>query len=65
MSFLVGRFTRDNYSDGSLFGAGIVENISKQHLIDAKSDEDYQVINLATLEYYEPKKNEWLKLQSF
>lgn len=65
MSYLVGRFSRDGYYDNTLFGAGIVENISKQHLVDAQSDEDYQVINLATLEYYEPKKNEWLKVQRF
>lgn len=69
MSYLVGRFNRDyfGFSDNKnpLSTVGIVDEISKKHLVDAQTDDDYQVINLITREYYDPKKNIWVKLQNF
>ena len=69
MSYLVGNFDRrymvlfDN--DNPLGLVGIVEEITKIHLINAQKDDDYQVINLITREYYEPKQNKWIKIQKF
>ena len=69
MSYLVGRFNRDYYdfsqNENPLSTVGIIEEISKANLIDAQQDEDYQVINLITREYYDPKKNQWIKIQKF
>jgi len=69
MSYLVGRFNRDYYeisnNENPLSAIGIVEEISKGHLVDAQNDDDYQVINLITREYYDPKKNSWVKIQKF
>jgi hypothetical protein len=69
MSYLVGKFNRDYFdsseNENPLNTVGIVEEISKAHLIDAQGDEDYQVINLITREYYDPKKNKWVKIQKF
>ncbi len=69
MSYLVGRFTRDYFSftnnDNPLSTVGIIDEISKTHLVNAQNDDDYQVINLITREYYDPKKNSWVKLQNF
>jgi hypothetical protein len=67
--YLVGRFNREYYAhsnnENPLALVGIVEEISKAHLINASQDDDYQVINLITREYYDPKQNKWIKIQKF
>lgn len=67
--YLIGRFNRDYYSfsnnENPLGLVGLVEEISKSHLQSASSDEDYQVINLITREYFDPKQNKWVKIQKF
>ena len=69
MSYLVGRFNRDYFdfteNNNPLSTVGIIDEISKGHLVDAQNDDDYQVINLITREYYDPKKNSWVKIQNF
>lgn len=67
--YLVGRFNRVYYSfsnnENPLGSVGLVEDITKSHLKEAASDEDYQVINLITREYFDPKQNKWVKIQKF
>ena len=69
MAYLVGRFDRDYNSFGDnqnpMGLVGIVEEIGKSHLTSAAQDEDYQVINLITKEYFDPKQNAWIKIQQF
>ena len=69
MSYLVGRFNRDYYSFGDgenpMESVGVVEEISKSHLANAASEDDYQVVNLITKEYFDPKQNKWVKIQKF
>ena len=67
--YLVGTFTReyfdftDNKSPMSL--VGLVEKITKQHLLNANQNDDYQIINLITREYFDPKGNKWIKIKAF
>ena len=67
--YLVGRFNRDYYdfseNENPLALVGVVEEISKSHLVSAQQDEDYQVIDLIKREYYDPKQNKWIKIQKF
>ena len=67
--YLVGRFNRDYYdfssNENPMSLVGLVEEISKSHLQSAASDEDYQVINLITREYFDPKQNKWVKIGRF
>jgi hypothetical protein len=68
MSYLVGRFDRENpdynFNKGNpLPHLEVVNEIEKTHLLLAKNDLDYQVINLETLEYYDPEKNQWVKIK--
>lgn len=69
MSYLIGTFKRDYYefadSKNPMSLGGIIDEITKDHLIRASKDEDYQVINLITREYYDPKQNAWIKIQNF
>lgn len=68
MSYLVGQFDREDpdytfHKDNPLPYIEVVNEIAKTHLILAKNDLNYQVINLATLEYYDPEKNQWVKIK--
>jgi len=69
MSYLIGNFRRDDFdfseNKNPMSVVGIVDEIKKEHLVKASSDEEYQVINLITREYYDPKKNAWIKIQNF
>lgn len=64
--YLVGRFDRYESNmftvENALPDVFITDNITKQHLINAKTHGDYQVINLSTLEFYNPEKNCWQKI---
>lgn len=66
MSYIVGTFHRhhtDLFLDTDPFyETEIVDEITKEHLVKAKDDNDYQVINLITREYYDPIKNQWVKI---
>lgn len=66
MSYLVGTFQRHHSEifedDNPFYGTKLVDEISKEHLLNAVQDSDYQVINLITREYYNPKKNKWVKI---
>ena len=65
--YLIGIFNRDYFADNDnpLSLVGIFEEISKSHLVTARNDDEYQVINLTTKEYYDPKQNKWIKIQSY
>ena len=70
--FLVGIFSR---RDNSLFSSNSVEqntlhqvyitdNIDKSHLVEARKDSDYQVINLSTKKFYNPDLNAWIPIET-
>ena len=65
MPYLVGVLQRSDYSfsDNAMNEAHISNVIEKQDLIKAKQDENYQVINLATQEFYNPENNNWEKFK--
>ena len=69
MSYLVGTFQRHHselFEDNDPFyETKIVDGVVKEDLLKARNDDDYQVINLLTLEYYDPKKNTWIKIKRF
>ena len=69
MSYLIGTFKRDYYdfteNKNPMSVVGIIDVVEKDHLVKAQQDEDYQVINLITREYYDPKQNQWIKIQNF
>jgi len=45
--------------------ACIISKLTKDHLIKARENEEYQVINLITREYYDPAKNQWVKIKEY
>lgn len=65
--YLIGRFERESLwpSTNPLNSVGKVAQITKDHLVKAQQDENYQVINLLTMEYFDPSQNKWVKIQSF
>ena len=67
--YLIGTFSRDYFdfsnNENPLSVVGLVNEITREHLGNAKQDDDYQVINLERKEYYEPKRNEWIKIKFF
>ena len=67
MSYIVGTFQRHHSeifeNDDPFYETKIVDEITREHLLKAKNDDDYQVINLITREYYDPKKNQWVKIK--
>jgi hypothetical protein len=64
--YLIGKTTRDDWwEDGPMAEAGLINKITKDHLAKARDDEDYNVINLITREYYNPKQNSWVKFEVF
>ncbi len=66
MAYLIGILQRHHSEifnvDDPFYEASIVEEVTREHLLKAKNDDDYQVINLITKQYYNPKKNEWVKI---
>lgn len=66
MSYLIGNFTRDYFDISEntqpMALVGIVDEIKKENLVRAQGDDDYQVINLITREYYDPKQNKWVPI---
>ena len=67
--YLIGQFNRDYFdfssNENPMSLVGLVEKLTKEHLVKASQDDDYQVINLYTSEYYDPKSNKWIKLGKF
>ena len=66
--FLVGRFKREYFTsfdtNNPMNEVKVTDNVTRDHLVNAASDEDYQVINLSSMEYFDPKQNKWLKIES-
>jgi hypothetical protein len=65
----VRRFERDHFDFGGnenpMSLVGLVEEVEKRHLVGASKDDGYQVINLITREYFDPKSSKWVKIQKF
>ena len=65
--YLVGTFTRHHSEifedDDPFYETKIVDEITREHFAKAKNDDEFQVINLITREYYDPKKNTWVKIK--
>lgn len=63
MNYLVGTFERFDTeffeNDDPLMGTRLVDKIDKSHLVKAKQDTNYQVIDLQTMQFYNPKTNNW------
>ena len=61
--YLVGDLSnRDYFQEYS--SVKVKEKITGEDLATAKLNDYHQVINLETLEYFDPKKNQWLKLKT-
>ena len=64
--YLVGTFERwhsETFEDyDPMQETKVLKEITKKHLAEAQKDDRYQVINLDTLEFYNPKTNQWRKL---
>jgi len=64
--YLIGKLTRDDWWESDpMHEAGVITNVTRDHLAKARDDEDYNVINLVTREYFNPKSNSWQKLQDY
>ncbi len=67
MSFLVGTFRREYaiYDGGAnpLSDVSVVEEYTKEHLVLARKDDNYQVIDLVRKQYFDPNRNEWVNLK--
>jgi len=67
--YLVGTFNRDYYNfsgnDNPMSLVGLKDEITRETLQKAAQDDDYQVINLITREYFDPKQNKWVKIGRF
>ena len=67
--YLIGIFNRDYFdfssNENPMSLVGLVEKLTKEYLVKASQEDDYQVINLYTKEYYDPKNNKWIKLGKF
>jgi len=66
--YFIGTFNR-SYS--TLFGNDdpmplvfLKDDITKDDLVKAAQNTDYQIIDVATRSYYDPKQNKWIKIKS-
>jgi hypothetical protein len=60
--YLVGRFDRfhsEIFEEDPLHDVQVIVEIDKYHLSEAVKDDNYQVINLENLTFYNPKSNAW------
>ena len=66
--YIVGEFTRhhsDMFDDSNpLEFVKYVEELTREDLLKTKGDDGFQVINILTKEYYDPKQNKWIKLKT-
>ena len=67
--YLIGKFNRDYFdftsNDNPMSLIGLKDEISREILQKVTEDDEYQVINLITKEYFEPKQNKWVKIEWF
>lgn len=67
--YIVGTFNRNYFDigdDSNPMGlVGFVNEITKDHLQRAASEDDYQVINILKREYFDPKQNKWVEITDF
>lgn len=42
----------------------VKEKVTREDLAKTKEEESFQVINLRTLEYFDPEKNDWMKIKT-
>jgi len=62
MAYLVGSIG-DIRDELQIYQVKIVGSISKDDLAISKSDDYYQIINLKNETYFNPEKNEWIKIK--
>lgn len=60
--YLVGDF--DRFFDDELENVKVLKSITREHLAKARGERTYNVINLETLEYFQPELNQWAKFKS-
>lgn len=63
MAFLIGHFERKSVWGNDL-AVETVREVTREHLLKAKADDSYQVINLETGEYFSPEQNQWVKIKT-
>lgn len=63
--YLVGKFERESSWTDPMSLVGKIEVVTKDHLVKARQDEGYQVIDLSNLTYYDPDQNRWVDIKSF
>lgn len=64
--YLVGTFSRDYFDHNNNKPMSLVflrETVTKDDLVRASQDDDYQVIDLIQRKYYDPKQNKWLPIE--
>jgi hypothetical protein len=66
--YVIGTFERwhsDMFEDDNpMSETKIVDVVTREMLSEASKDDSYQVINISTLEFFNPKKNQWQKLNT-
>ena len=66
--YFVGRFNRTYFdifaNDNPMETVFLKEDITKEDLTKAAQDSDYQIIDVMTRSYFDPKSNKWLKIKS-
>jgi len=65
--YIVGYFNRNYWNlssnDKPMELTWIKETITKDDLVKTQKEDEYQVIDLDRLMYYDPKQNKWLELE--
>lgn len=62
--YLVGVFEREKfYSDNPLHEVRVVEKIDRETLTRTTRSDDFQVINLGNLTYFDPGTNSWKEIK--
>lgn len=61
--FIIGDFSdRDYFPLGFSNGIVVKDKVTKEDLAETIGDSSFQVINTYDLTYYDPEKNEWVKI---
>lgn len=61
MKYIVGNIG-DIRDDFNYLPVKFLNDLTKDHLIKAKKYKDYQIIDVENQRYYDPNKNEWIKI---
>jgi hypothetical protein len=68
MSFIVGVFYRHESSrlnnTDPMYEVQVVEDIEREHFGRCRNEDNYQIINTYTHQYFDPNNNTWVKIQN-